>query len=374
MDGFDVNQFLALPSDMKRDIISFITHPRQIMEYSSQSVYLRELLYQSVTHLNTDDDPEYLNINWLKLYPFLKEVSDNIIFSFNMKHDTEIKIPRNLRKFNFRILVDNVVNLEQISDIIYNLLRHLRDNNIDFRIPGLQQYTVRVMINNVNREYKDTAFIIDQGYIAFFNDLSPNNLFAERMNLDRNQIFDRLGILISESPVDSDDVLYLYYMSYTEQNKDGTITTYIGEGVDEMFIKEAKYPQPLFRNFINDINQEIRVDLKGYSLTRYIAFDLLTLITVYLNAIIPGPGSWTPEFVKSFNIAKYIDFETLKRFSDHGIEQYLRPILFSPDRNVIISHLYLTEPLIMQIIKQDKFNLHLKWSQQKGINIENYIQ
>ena len=368
----DINRFLALPSDMRKHIFSFFTDPEQIMEYG-RDVNLRQLLYQSITHLNTDEDPDYLNSNWLKLYPFLEYVSDNIIFTFDMQDDKEIKIPRNLRKFNFSILVNDEIDLEKVAEVIYNLLREVRDNNIHFHIAGLQQYTIRIMINTTNKRYKNCACVIDQGYITFFDDLSPNNLFAKRMNLNWNHIFYRVGISISETSVDSDDVLYLYYMSYTESNNDGTVTTYSGEKVNEMFIKEAKYPQPLFRNFITDINQEINVDLKGYSLTGYIIFDLLTLITVYFNAIIPNPGNRRAEFVKSFNIAKYINFDTLDPLPDDDIYLYLNRNFFSSDRNVLISHLYLTEPSIMQIIQVDKFNLYLKASQQ-GINIETYIQ
>lgn len=312
INEFDINQFLKIPDDTKKEIMSFFTDPRQIMEFSNQSLYLKLLLYQSVTHLTIDENPYYLNVDFLNSYPFLKEVDDNIIFSFDLEKNNEIKIPRNLRKFNFRILVGDIVNLNNIIKPINNLLKQLRDINIYFNIPNLQQYTVRVMINNNNKIYKDAAFVIDQGNITFFNDLSRNNLFAERLNLDWQQIFDDLKL---ETTEDNESALQLYYMSYSIKNNDGSITTYTGDEANEMFIYDIAHLQLKLKKYTYNNNANGR--LLDYYISQSPSMNHFE--------------NWTHQFFKSS--------------------------LFSADKNVIISHLYLTQPSIMQIIKNYELNM-----------------
>lgn len=324
MEKFQIDIFRELPTETKRNIISFISDPDEIISLGSQSLEFKELLYEGVTDLRTEKNPYYLDIDWLTNYPMLQEVSDNIIFRFTLGNELNFRIPYCLKKFNFAIsyVIDDETLLINTLSYLFNQLRD------DKKVCELDECTIRVMINDATDNYKDTAFVIDKQNISLFPILDINSLRSREMF--------KIESICQQLEID-----YPYY-------KMGT-----GWGfLDSLnFVTDCYYPTPLFKQFIDDISPEIGLDLKSHFLKGYMKTSIYIIVSIYATKVAKFSGHIT-----NLTKADLIDY----KIHDYLITDYCDDVVktlkrkFKPsDRNVLISHLYLTEPSIYQSLKSD---------------------
>lgn len=360
MEDFNIEEFLAIPDETKRNILSFFTNVKEIFALGSQSPYLQHLLYQSVTHFNTDEDYYYLDARLLSLYRSLREVSDNLIFDVHIESPNsiipKIHIPLNLKKFNLR-LVTKIISREQlpsyqsiVSNLISEILRQLIDNNAVYQIPHLRNYTVRVIINDYGFHFKDCAFVIDNGSIIFFDDLLPSNPRGARLNFNWIETFKNVGINIAN--FDGDKTLIPYYMSI--QN--------LADGRD-FFIRNACYPDSLTAELLNIIIEEMNLDLKGYLLTGYLSIDLGGSIILEYFQMILGVNNDIPENLrhKLSRFEKYLSLNLSDYTSISHIANEFQGKMISSMGIISVSHLYLIEPSILQLIQEDEEKFRLRY-------------
>lgn len=372
MEELDIERFLAVPDETKRDILSFITDPKEITRLGNESSYLKNLLYSAVTQLHSDDDPCYLTTDWLNNYPFLNYVSDNIIFTINVDQQQNFKIPYNLRTMTLCILYDSY-DQELIEEIIYNILKHLMVINQYYQIPGLNQYTIRIIVNDANKYHSSQALVIDRGYITQFNNIK--NLFEIRIRrtpIDWNSILDRLGLKVVQEESERDNgetSLIQYYMNYPDEEN------YHEYYYNNIFIDTSCYPGTQFKNFISDISSEMNINLfeilKGYTLTGYFRtdfFPLTHLVDYYLKVMLGEYGNnWTIEKLSKLKIAKYFDINKIEAVNGLVIGPILSDILLSKneDKNKLIAHLYLTIPSISELIDEDNKKIRVLHNYQR---------
>nr|QBK90295.1 MAG: hypothetical protein LCPAC102_02080 [Pithovirus LCPAC102] len=357
------SNILNLPVDVQREFLSKITEPSDIISLSKTSGYIRELLRSSVKVLDTLDDILYIHIDWMNYYPELKLVNDNIIFNINLsdytpdeKNMLHIDIPTHLRKFNIRIYVDDVINYPSydIQFIIKSILSKMIKVNELEGIIGLNDYTVRFIINFENGT-KDIALIIDDGSYGILEDFTtPNRLFKYNINIDWITIFENIKIKIINKN-DQDDMNYILNNPH--------ISFLYKYTINYKYLNHIIYPIAIFNDFLTDIYNETGINyftlFPTYDKYGYISKKMILLIIEkYINykGLLNNDNyiSNTELIKKYFNI-KSNKFKLTKYVKRHIINRFN-----NNDKNKIISHIYLIDiynMIYLDIIRYKTINI-----------------
>ncbi len=354
-----ISQLLALPPELQVHLLSQVTDVDQIIKLSLVNTQIRNLLKKSITTLTTDKNPLYLVDDWLTDYRFLRSISDNIIF---MTLNPNLVLPIHLKKFT--IYIPGIHPFDIMQNLTNQLKRPLHD------------YTVRIIYQRYafyieNIEYMaSSALIIDDGFYTILHNYSDKETphTDDEINLDEDieNILINAGINLQEfDTFKKPNTLYKYTLD-NNQNED--------------FILNVAYPNIKFREFLNDLSKELNVDLLAklpiYQQTGYIYYtETDNLIRLLIERYIAlknlkisdsarGMYVMDDKFISKYKEeirAKYVA-DPLGEEKNQFFISYLSiesPGFISEDRNLLISHLYLTKPTYYELILNEYMNFEL---------------
>ncbi len=287
------SNILGLPADVQKEFLSHITDPYQIYDISLTNTVFKNLLFHSITHLDTqldrgptkekDYDPVILDIKWLIDYPLLESVSDNIVFEINMSKyypytddDLDLVLPRNLRKFNIKIHVMDIKSYDSTTVImkILHLIINMGNNLKDYMIRFISELDGMKLAN---------ALILEYGKISYVDDFVTTPLVIEDRTINKNipKMFELLNIKLLD--VDDNDDMY-----YLEQNPNSNymLVNYLYKGLFHF----NSYRTYLIDQLIYYVNKRIGSNDVGYKNigsyieTGYIHINILKhLLSTYID-------------------------------------------------------------------------------------------
>ena len=159
------------PPELQTIIYESLTDPDEILKLGYSNRKIHEILRKAIKKLRAPDELLYLDVGWLTHFHNLEDVDDNIIFSINAAVQQTYIIPRNLKRFNIRILMDSSMDITDNTityDIAHNILERITGNIYD--------YTVRIIINYESDPNHDSCLVIDLGNLVHLNSFNTGKL------------------------------------------------------------------------------------------------------------------------------------------------------------------------------------------------------
>ena len=290
MELFQSN-ILDLPVDVQREVLSRVTDPYEISNTSRTNSYIKNILYTSITHLDTpldrnpnkidDYNPVLLDIRWLIDYPFLEYVSDNIVFVLDTykyypytENVLELSLPRNLRKFNIKIDVMDINNYDSTTVImkILELIRTMGNN--------LNEYMIR-FISTFDGTDSSNAIILEYGTVGYINNFSKPNMLFDTFEIEMNidKMFELLDIKLLNLEYAND--LY-YYKNNPRGNY--MIIKYIDKSIFRHISYRTYYIDQivnLYTSQYSHLLSHMDVIIKRYKTTGYIDINTIIKLVEY---------------------------------------------------------------------------------------------
>lgn len=314
--------FLDLPEDIHREILSWIVKPNEIIKCCLVNHYFKKIIPKSIKVLY--DKSSYMNSHWLTYLPFLEHVHDNLIF--RVVSDTII--PRNLKKFN--------LYADDEQTLIF-ILRPILISNCN----SFNGYLIRII-------FKDEIYIIQNDQILIFPDDDGYYI----------SIFAQLNVEFNNK--NSNKVsLRLYNMSYNIYKTDGSIKNCRGDFYNEWFQNNSLYPNESFkelcrdlRNYLMEYNMDLYDYIKSYRLTGYVS-DLMSVILFYLKSLgIDYTKPLTKNSRSYLILSQYINLDETKSIIHYDHMKQIEEKFIDNDYE-IYTHLYLKEPSVLELISDD---------------------